>query len=36
MVPGGRHSYVYGAGRIPETGAAIARIGAWVREKTKI
>ncbi|GGS89349.1 alpha/beta hydrolase [Streptomyces violaceus] len=36
VVPGGQHSYVYGAGRIPETDAAIAQIGAWVREKTKI
>ncbi|WP_406353930.1 alpha/beta hydrolase [Streptomyces sp. NBC_00658] len=36
VVPGGQHSYVYGAGRVPETDAAIARIGAWVREKTKI
>ncbi|MFF9808059.1 alpha/beta hydrolase [Streptomyces coeruleorubidus] len=36
VVPGGQHSYVYGAGRVPEADAAIARIGAWVREKTKI
>ncbi|MCX5236039.1 alpha/beta hydrolase [Streptomyces prunicolor] len=36
VVPGGQHSYVYGAGRVPETDAAIAQIGAWVREKTKI
>ncbi|MDQ1051068.1 alpha/beta hydrolase [Streptomyces sp. V4I2] len=36
VVPGGQHSYVYGAGRIPEVDAAIAQIGAWVREKTKI
>ncbi|MDX3611978.1 alpha/beta hydrolase [Streptomyces europaeiscabiei] len=36
VVPGGQHSYVYGAGRIPETDAAIAQIGAWVREKAKI
>jgi acetyl esterase/lipase len=36
VVPGGLHSYVYGAGRVPETDAAIEQIGAWVREKTKI
>ncbi|WUP30828.1 alpha/beta hydrolase [Streptomyces europaeiscabiei] len=36
VAPGGQHSYLYGAGRIPETDAAIAQIGAWVREKTKI
>lgn len=30
-VPGGQHSYVYGAGTIPETDAAIAQIAAWVR-----
>ncbi|WP_328342031.1 alpha/beta hydrolase [Streptomyces violaceus] len=36
VVPGGQHSYVYGAGRVPETDAAIAQIGAWVREKTRI
>jgi acetyl esterase/lipase len=36
VVPGGQHSYVYGAGRIPEVDAAIAQIGAWVREKTNI
>jgi acetyl esterase/lipase len=36
VVPGGQHSYVYGAGRIPETDAAIAQIGAWIREKTMI
>ncbi|MGW3935759.1 alpha/beta hydrolase [Streptomyces phaeochromogenes] len=36
VVPGGQHSYVYGAGRVPETDTAIAQIGAWVREKTKI
>ncbi|WP_406155368.1 alpha/beta hydrolase [Streptomyces canus] len=36
VVPGGQHSYVYGAGRVPEVDAAIARIGAWVREKAKI
>ncbi|WP_371569681.1 alpha/beta hydrolase [Streptomyces canus] len=36
VVPGGQHSYVYGAGRVPEVDAALARIGAWVREKAKI
>ncbi|MFF7655876.1 alpha/beta hydrolase [Streptomyces sp. NPDC007983] len=36
VVPGGQHSYVYGAGRVPEADDAIAQIGAWVREKTKI
>ena len=36
VVPGGQHSYVYGAGRVPEADAAIAQIGAWVREKAKI
>ncbi|MFE2217376.1 alpha/beta hydrolase [Streptomyces canus] len=36
VVPGGQHSYVYGAGRVPEVDAAIAQIGAWVRAKTKI
>ncbi|MFF5307868.1 MmyB family transcriptional regulator [Streptomyces massasporeus] len=36
VVPGGRHSYVYGAGRVPEADAAIEQIGAWVREKAKI
>lgn len=36
VVPGGQHSYVYGAGRVPEVDAAIAQIGAWVREKTSI
>ncbi|MFC4507711.1 MULTISPECIES: alpha/beta hydrolase [Streptomyces] len=36
VVPGGQHSYVFGAGRVPEADAAIAQIGAWVREKTKI
>ncbi|MCF4121119.1 alpha/beta hydrolase [Antribacter sp. KLBMP9083] len=35
VVPGGQHSYVYGAGRVPEADAAIAQIGAWVREKAK-
>lgn len=29
-VAGGQHSYVYGAGRVPEVDAAIARIAAWV------
>lgn len=36
VVPGGQHSYVYGAGRFPETDPAIAQIGAWIREKRKI
>jgi pimeloyl-ACP methyl ester carboxylesterase len=36
VVPGGRHSYVQRAGRVPEVDAAIAQIGAWVREKAKI
>ncbi|MGW4144162.1 alpha/beta hydrolase [Streptomyces mirabilis] len=36
VVPGGQHSYVFGAGRVPEVDAAIAQIGAWVREKIKI
>ncbi|WP_454860047.1 alpha/beta hydrolase [Promicromonospora soli] len=36
VVPGGQHSYVYGAGRVPEADAAIAQIGAWIREKAKI
>ncbi|MGA6223134.1 alpha/beta hydrolase [Streptomyces umbrinus] len=35
-VPGGQHSYVLGAGRVPEADAAIAQIGAWIREKAKI
>ncbi|MFJ8024614.1 alpha/beta hydrolase [Streptomyces sp. NPDC096311] len=36
VVPGGQHSYVFGAGRVPEVDAAITQIGAWVREKIKI
>ncbi|MFD4511035.1 alpha/beta hydrolase, partial [Streptomyces sp. NPDC058457] len=36
VVEGGQHSYIYGAGRVPEADAAIAQIGAWVREKLKI
>jgi len=35
-VPGAQHSYIYGAVRVPEADAAIARIAAWVREKMKI
>jgi len=35
-VPGAQHSYIYGAGRVPEADAAIARIAAWAREKMKI
>ncbi|MFF2510268.1 alpha/beta hydrolase [Streptomyces sp. NPDC058086] len=36
VVLGGQHSYVFGAGRVPEVDAAITQIGAWVREKIKI
>jgi hypothetical protein len=35
-VPGGQHSYGYGAGQGSEVDAAKAQIGAWVLEKTKI
>ena len=35
-VPGGQHSYVYGAGKIPETDDAIAQIAAWVRSTLPI
>jgi acetyl esterase/lipase len=35
-VPGGQHSYIYGAGRVPEADKAIAQIAAWVREKLSI
>lgn len=31
-VPGGQHSYVWAAGRVPETDQAITRIAAWVRD----
>lgn len=30
-VPGGQHSYVWGAGRVPESDAAIAKIAQWLR-----
>lgn len=33
---GGQHSYVYGAGRIPEVDAAITQIATWVRSKLAI
>jgi acetyl esterase/lipase len=36
VVPGGRHSYVYGACPVPEADAAIEQIGGWVREKAKV
>ncbi|NEB04143.1 alpha/beta hydrolase [Streptomyces sp. SID13726] len=36
VVHGGQHSYVLGAGRVPEADAAIAQIGAWIRDKTTI
>jgi acetyl esterase/lipase len=35
-VPGGQHSYIYGAGRVPEADDAIVQIAAWVREKLGI
>jgi acetyl esterase/lipase len=35
-VPGLQHSYVHGAGRVPEADAAIAEIAAWIREKAHI
>lgn len=35
-VPGGQHSYVWAAGRVPETDQAIARIATWVRDTLSI
>ena len=35
-VPGGQHSYIYGAGRVPEADKAILEIAAWVRNKVGI
>ena len=35
-VPGAQHSYIYGAGRVPEADNAIAQIAAWVRQKMAI
>lgn len=35
-VPGGQHSYVWAAGRVPETDRAIARIATWVRDTVDI
>lgn len=35
-VPGAQHSYVLGAGRVPEADAAITQIAAWVRHKLNI
>jgi epsilon-lactone hydrolase len=32
-VEGGQHSYILGAGRVPEVDAAIAEIGDWLRSK---
>lgn len=35
-VPGGQHSYVWGAGRVPESDAAIAHIAQWLRSTLPI
>jgi len=35
-VPGAQHSYVFGAGRVPEANSAIAQIAAWTKEKLSI
>lgn len=35
-VPGGQHSYVWGAGRVPESDAAIVRIAQWLRSTLSI
>lgn len=35
-VAGGQHSYVWGAGRVPESDAAIAHIAQWLRSKMSI
>ena len=32
-VPEGQHSFIHGAGRVPEVDAAIAQMGLWVRSK---
>jgi epsilon-lactone hydrolase len=32
-VPDGQHSFIIGAGRVPETDEAIAEIGSWLRSK---
>jgi acetyl esterase/lipase len=32
-VPEGQHLFMFGAGRVPETNAAIAEMGSWVRSK---
>jgi epsilon-lactone hydrolase len=32
-VPEGQHLFLFGAGRVPETNAAIAEIGRWIRSK---
>ena len=35
-VPGAQHSYVLGAGRVPEADNAILEIAAWVRDRLNI
>jgi monoterpene epsilon-lactone hydrolase len=35
-VPGGQHLFLLGAGRVPETDAAIAEMGQWLRSKLAV
>lgn len=35
-VPGGQHSFIWGAGRVPESDAAIEKIAAWVQSTLPI
>ena len=35
-VPAGQHLFLLGAGRVPETDAAIAEMGQWLRSKLAV
>jgi hypothetical protein len=35
-VPAGQHLFLLGAGRVPETDAAIAETGLWLRSKLAV
>jgi hypothetical protein len=35
-VPAGQHLFLLGAGRVPETDAAIAGMGQWLRSKLAV
>jgi epsilon-lactone hydrolase len=35
-VPGGQHSFILGAGRVPEVDEAILKMGRWLRSKLRV